>query len=79
MTTIDDLRALIHEQFDIDPQAIDAQAPFADYNLDSLTLAELVFAIEDRFHVEFPNDFDNIKTLADLARVLDTLPRTAQA
>ncbi|HEY1392594.1 MAG TPA: acyl carrier protein [Methylibium sp.] len=73
--TIEQLKQLIHEQFDIAVDSIDADAPFASYNLDSLTVAELVFAIEDQFHVDFPNDLSQIQTLRDLAGVLDALPR----
>ena len=73
MKTIDQLRQLIHTKFDIDPATIADDVPFADYNLDSLTLAELVFEIEDTFKVDFPDDFSQVKTLGDLAGVLDGL------
>jgi acyl carrier protein len=72
MSTIEALKTLIHKQFDIDPATIDPEAPFASYNVDSLTLAELVFAIDDEFKVEVPEDaFGKIETLAQLAALLD--------
>jgi len=74
MSTIDTLKSLIHEQFDIDPGSIDEQAPFDSYNLDSLTLAELIFAIEDKFRLDIPElPTGDIKTLAQLAALVDRL------
>jgi acyl carrier protein len=72
--TVDQLKALIHKQFDVDPATIDPDAPFASYNLDSLTVAELVFAIEDEFHVTVPDEAaTTVTTLRGMAQVLDQL------
>ena len=74
MNTIDQLKQLIHEQFDVDPATIDPDAEFATYNLDSLTLAELLFAIDDQFHVEVPDSAaTTVTTLRGLAELLDGL------
>ncbi len=74
MTTIDHLQQLIHEQFDIDPAAIDPDVPFADYELDSLTVAELLFSVEDVFHVQIPDRATRlVTTLRGLASMLDEL------
>ncbi|MEY8689068.1 MAG: acyl carrier protein [Leptothrix sp. (in: b-proteobacteria)] len=74
MTTIDQLKQLIHEQFDVAPDTIDPDAPFASYNLDSLTVAELMFAIDDQFHVEIPDSAaTTVTTLRGLAELLDGL------
>ena len=74
MDTIDHLKQLIHEQFDVDPKTIDPDAPFADYNLDSLTVAELLFAIEDHFHVHVPDSAaTTVTTLRGLSSMLDGL------
>ncbi len=74
MDNIEALKELIHSQFDVDPAAIDPDAPFAQYNLDSLTVAELLFAIEDNFHVNVPDEAaSRITTLRELAQMLDEL------
>jgi acyl carrier protein len=75
--TIDAIKDLIQEQFDIDPATVDPLAPFADYDLDSLTLAELVFALEDHFGVDFPEDYTKVSNLLELSIMLDSLPRKA--
>jgi acyl carrier protein len=81
--TVDELKSLIHKNFDIAPETIDENAAFSDYDLDSLTLAELMFAIDDELHVDIPDSaFADIRTLAQLAAVVDGLRsqgRSAQA
>ena len=73
MTTTDQLTRLIHDKFDIDPATLEADKPLADYGLDSLALAELLFTIEEEFDVVFPDRPENIDTLAGLAGLIDSL------
>jgi len=74
MNTIERLQNLIHDKFDVDKSKIDPDGPFADYDIDSLTLAELIFAIEDEFHVNVPDSAaTSITTLRGLAQLLDEL------
>ena len=73
-STVDELKQLIHRQFDIPIEKIDEHSPFSDYDLDSLTLAELVFAVDDEFHVVIPDTaFGELRTLAQLADLVDGL------
>ncbi len=74
MDIIEQLKQLIHQEYDIDPATVDADQPFASYNVDSLTLAELLFAIEDKFHVVVPDEaLATVTTLRELATMLDGL------
>ncbi|MEI8326373.1 MAG: acyl carrier protein [Betaproteobacteria bacterium] len=74
MNTTEKLKHLIHQEYDIDPAAVDADQPFASYNVDSLTLAELLFAIEDKFEVVVPDEaLSTVTTLSQLAIMLDGL------
>ncbi len=74
MDTIEQLKNLIQQEYDIDPGTVDADQPFASYNVDSLTLAELLFAIEDKFHVVVPDEaLATVTTLRELATMLDGL------
>jgi acyl carrier protein len=80
MDNIEALTQLIQRQFGIEGASIDPDAPFADYDLDSLTLAELLFAIEDEFHVEVPDQaVASLATLRDLAQLLDQLTAAKEA
>jgi acyl carrier protein len=59
---------------------IDAQEPFTTYAMDSLTLAELSFAIEEELHARVPDaQMQQVQTLAQLADVLDSLREPQRA
>ena len=74
MSTLEQLTHLIHDKFGVDLAAIDPDAPFASYNLDSLTVAELMFEIDDAFHVTVPDDaVHTVTTLRQLATLIDGL------
>jgi acyl carrier protein len=74
MDTVEQLKKLIRKNFDVDPATIDPDAPFASYKLDSLTVAELIFAIEDNFHVTVPDEAaTTVTTLRGMAQMLDAL------
>lgn len=78
MNTLDELKQLLHERFDVDTTTLDPDSPLAEYGLDSLSLAELMFTVEDHFHVDFPSTQQDVDTLKGLADVIDGL-RLAQA
>ncbi len=78
MNTLDQLKQLLHERFDIDPSTLDPEAPLLEYGLDSLSLAELMFTVEEHFHVDFPPTQQDVDTLKGLADVIDNL-RLAKA
>jgi len=72
-STLTDLLDLIHQKFDIDTSAIDPDKPLEDYGLDSLSKAELMFAIEDRFGIDYPEQYTAVATLQELADVVTRL------
>jgi acyl carrier protein len=79
MNTVTRLKTLIDQQFGIQPEAIDGDAPFASYKIDSLTLAELLFAIEDEFKITVPDELaTTVHTLNQLAAALDAVVSGAQ-
>jgi acyl carrier protein len=74
MDSIASLTHLIHQQFGVSPEQVDPDAPFAQYDIDSLTLAELMFAVEDEFHVQVPDEaVSTVTNLRGLALLLDQL------
>ena len=75
MTTLARLTHLIHDKFGVALDVIDPDAPFASYELDSLTVAELMFEIDDAFHVTVPDEAaTTVTTLRELAVLIDELP-----
>ena len=74
MDTVEQLKSLIQQEYDIDPARMDPDQPFASYDVDSLTLAELLFAIEDKFQVVVPDEaLSTVTTLRQVANMLDEL------
>lgn len=78
MSTLEELKQLIHTSFGIDPETLKSDAPLSDYGLDSLSLAELLFAVEEHFDLSFPDNRLDIKTLDGLSSLIDEL-RLAKA
>ena len=79
MSTLTELKQLIHKSFDIDPDTLMAEAPLTDYGLDSLSLAELLFVVEDHFHINFAETLKDVTTLAGLVARIDALRATQTA
>ncbi|HVC11904.1 MAG TPA: acyl carrier protein [Burkholderiales bacterium] len=77
MNTLDELKQLINTTFGIDPATLKPDAPLAEYGLDSLSLAELVFTIDEHFNIDIPDSRTEVNTLAGLASLIDEL-RAAQ-
>jgi acyl carrier protein len=71
MSSLKALQELIHEKYDIALADLDPQASMRDKGLDSLALAEFIFAVEDHFGIVVPDDDPSIDTLGGLAAVVD--------
>ena len=73
--TFEAVAGVLQTQFDVDRDRIEAQAPLLALGLDSLSLMEFVFAIEDHFGLRIPEERLDPRqadlTLADLCTALD--------
>lgn len=78
-TTLSEISAVIQERYGIEAAGLDADKPLSEYGLDSLTLVELLFTLEDHFHVSFPEARTDIQTLNALASLVDELRVAATA
>jgi acyl carrier protein len=79
MTTFEELKKLIQKTFEIDPSTLKPDAPLPEYGLDSLSLAELMFVVEEHFGIEFPEHRQDVTTLSALADLVDELRATQAA
>jgi len=79
MNTLEELKQLIHTTFGIEPSTLEADKSLAEYGLDSLSLAELLFAIDDHFHIDFPGHRTDVTTLNGLAELIDSLKQAKAA
>lgn len=71
MSTLQELQALIQEKFDIDVSTIDPDESLREKGLDSLTIVEFVFDVEDRYKISLPDQSADIETLQGLANAVD--------
>ena len=71
--TIAELKQLIHEQLGVDASKIEIDKPISDYGIDSLSLVELIFLIEEHFCIDFPDASSGIGTLSGLGKLVDQL------
>ncbi|MES2859584.1 MAG: phosphopantetheine-binding protein [Pseudomonadota bacterium] len=75
-STFEVLRDVIAMDHGLAPETLDPETLLADLALDSLALIELIFTLEDRFHVVANNVPADLPTLGSVAEYIDGL-RTA--
>ena len=78
MSSLKELQDLIHEKYGLEGAALDPDASMMDAGLDSLALAEFLFAVEDHFAITLPDDDPDVNTLGKLAELVDRV-RAAKA
>ena len=75
MSTIATLTNLLYEEFGTDPATIHPNQSMESLGLDSLSIAEFVFRIEEVLGINFPDSNVRIDTLQDVVDVVDGLLR----
>jgi acyl carrier protein len=72
MDTLDTLRAMLIEQFQLKPEALTPDTLLRELGVDSLALLEFSFEMEQRFNVDLPQNVAlSGATLGELAAALD--------
>jgi acyl carrier protein len=75
-TTLDHLQKILIKDYQLAPEALTPAARLEDLGIDSLATAELLFSIEDTFHVVLPPDAVTLVTLGDVVDYIDQLVAT---
>ena len=73
MSSLPEIQGLIHKKYGVDPAALDAHASLRGHGVDSLTLVEFLFAVEDQYHISIPEKYSDVDTLAALANAVDEI------
>ena len=69
MDTLARIKNLAVKELSLDADKVDPDAPLEDIGMDSLSLIEFMFKVEDEFGVKVSDeDLRSIKCLADLER-----------
>jgi acyl carrier protein len=64
---------LIASAADVRVEDLEAERPLEELGVDSLTVLEVMFQIEDTFGVKMPDERVPIRTLKDIADLVDRL------
>lgn len=62
----------IGNEFDFDTEGVEENTTFADINFDEIDMIELVMSVEDKYHLEIPDeDLKKIVTIGDFVNFMD--------
>lgn len=70
-TTNDRIIAMLVKDFNVDPDRLSPEARLEDIGIDSIGVAELLFNIEDEFHLKLPDVPLDLATFGDVVRYVD--------
>ena len=82
MSTLDTLQDILVRDYGLPRERLSADARLDTLGMDSLSLLELMFKIEDGFHVKIPGDpLTGLRTVQDVVAYIDGLiaDRSVQA
>ena len=75
MDTLEILRDMIVDKFEVSPEAVQPDATLESLGLDSLAVFDLIFDIESKFDIKVENDQVKITTVGDVIALIDQLRR----
>jgi acyl carrier protein len=73
------LSEVLVEKYNVAAAAVHPEATMAELGLDSLSLTELLFDLEDEYGIEVPDERARFNTLAEAAALVDELIRAKTA
>jgi acyl carrier protein len=74
MSTLETLQEILVRDYGLPPERLSPDAALDTLGMDSLSLLELMFKIEDGFHVKIPGDPPSgLKTVQDVVVYIDGL------
>ena len=73
MSSLEEIQGLIQKKYGVEPSALDPNASMRGHGIDSLTLVEFLFTVEDHYGISVPEKYSNVDTLAELAAAVDEL------
>ncbi|MCJ7799763.1 MAG: acyl carrier protein [Polaromonas sp.] len=71
--TFEHLRAILIKDYKNDPHLLTLDAELEALGIDSLGVAELLFNVEDEFHITLSPDAVQLLTLGDVVHFIDEL------
>lgn len=79
MNTLETLTQMMVEQFDLKAEDLKPDTALDSLGIDSLSVIDFMWSIEDKFHIQLLDEQVELKTLQDIANALDHLIATQDA
>lgn len=77
MTTLQSMQRIFKDNFDLAPEVLQPDAVLEDLAIDSLSMIEVLFAVEEEFKIAVPHEpaawRSEMRTLGDLVDYVDRL------
>ena len=73
MSSLKVIQDLMVEKFDLKPEALTPDATLEELGLDSLSVIEFTFDLEDKLNIKMPEERLQLNTLQDVVNLLDKL------
>jgi acyl carrier protein len=61
----------MQRELGVDELQVAPEQPLAELGIDSLSMIEFMFTLEEEFDCELPQEDDNLHTAADIVRIVD--------
>jgi acyl carrier protein len=72
-STLERLQTILAKDYQLAPKRITADAPLEALGIDSLGLADMLFNLEDEFHIVLPPEAVVLPTVGDVVAFIDRL------
>lgn len=73
MSSLSTIQRMMVEQFDLKLENLTPDATLESLGLDSLSVIEFMFNLEDEFKIKLPDERVEIKTLQDVTNLVDRI------
>ncbi len=73
MSSLQTIQRMMVEQFDLKLEDLSPDAQLESLGLDSLSVIEFMFSLEDELKIKLPDERVEIKTVGDVANLLDKI------
>ncbi|MGZ8256792.1 MAG: acyl carrier protein [Gallionella sp.] len=73
MSSLATIQRLMVEQFDLTLEQLTPTAELASLGVDSLSIVEFMFNLEDELSIKFGDERVDLKTVQDVANIVDQL------
>ncbi len=72
-TTLERVQALLADKLSLETGKLAPEAVLTELGVDSLAVVEFIFHVEDEFKISVPDAQMNLKTVQDIASMVDKL------